>query len=133
MMPISAGWFAGADVHSSYYGPPLRLASDARQFDVSPAWFSWIGVATSLDVVEQLGVAAIATHNVGLANAVRMGLGLAPSDSAIVTLDVPDAEQRLSAAGIRASVRGGRVRMSFHVYNTDADVDRAVEALSRAR
>lgn len=40
MRPLAAGWHAGADPHSSYYGPPLRLAADARRFDTSPAWFS---------------------------------------------------------------------------------------------
>jgi len=37
--------------------------------------------------------------------------------------------ERLLNAGIRASVRGGRMRLSFHIYNTDADVDAAVAAL----
>ena len=27
LVPSQAGWFAGADPHTSYYGPPLRLAS----------------------------------------------------------------------------------------------------------
>ena len=34
------------------------------------------------------------------------------------------------AAGVRAAVRGGRVRTSWHVYNTDDDVDRALDALT---
>jgi selenocysteine lyase/cysteine desulfurase len=33
LRPINAGWYAGADVHTSYYGPPLRLATDARRSD----------------------------------------------------------------------------------------------------
>jgi selenocysteine lyase/cysteine desulfurase len=37
MVPHSAGCYAGEDVHASYFGPPLRLASDARRFDTSPA------------------------------------------------------------------------------------------------
>ena len=31
--PLAAGWHAGEDVHASYYGPPLRLAKDARRFE----------------------------------------------------------------------------------------------------
>jgi selenocysteine lyase/cysteine desulfurase len=27
VVPHSAGWYAGADLHASYFGPPLRLAS----------------------------------------------------------------------------------------------------------
>lgn len=52
------------------------------------------------------------------------------SDSAIATTDIPDAKTRLDKAGIRAGLRGGRVRLSFHVYTTEADVDRALEALT---
>jgi selenocysteine lyase/cysteine desulfurase len=34
MLPHGAGWYAGEDVHTSYFGPPLRLARDARRFDL---------------------------------------------------------------------------------------------------
>jgi len=50
--------------------------------------------------------------------------------SAIVFCDVDDAAEKLGGAGIRAAVRGGRVRTSWHVYNTHADVERALDALS---
>jgi glycine/D-amino acid oxidase-like deaminating enzyme len=36
IVPSQAGWSAGEDPHASYYGPPLRLASDARRLDISP-------------------------------------------------------------------------------------------------
>jgi hypothetical protein len=51
------------------------------------------------------------------------------ADSAIVTVDAPDAEAKLTAAGVRAAVRGGRVPASFHVYSTEADVEMALNAL----
>ncbi len=130
MRPISAGWYAGDDPHTSYYGLPLRLAADARRFDTSPAWFSWVGTRPALEVVERIGVAAIHAHDVGLANRLRSGLGLEPGDSAIVSADVPDAEAKLARAGIRASVRAGRLRLACHIYTTDADVDRALEILT---
>ncbi len=129
LRPIMAGWFAGEDVHSSYYGMPLRLAKDARAFDLSPAWHAWVGTAEALRVIEELGVANIHTWNLGLANRFLTALGREPGNSAIVTVDVPGAEAALDRAGIRASVRAGRVRASFHVYNTVADVDAAVAAL----
>jgi selenocysteine lyase/cysteine desulfurase len=47
-----------------------------------------------------------------------------------VRVTVPDAERRFQRAGIRASVRAGTLRASFHVYNTEADVDAALEALA---
>jgi selenocysteine lyase/cysteine desulfurase len=127
---IAAGWFAGADVHASFYGPSMRLAEDARRFDVSPAWFSWVGAAPALELVERVGVAAIHDHDVGLANRFLAGLGRPAGGSAIVTVDGRDAENGLAAAGVRMAVRAGRLRASFHVYNTEADVDRALDALA---
>jgi selenocysteine lyase/cysteine desulfurase len=129
--PLQAGWYAAEDVHDSYYGPRMRLAHDARRFDLSPAWHAWVGTAPALEVVEQLGVAAIHEHNVALANRFLAGLGLPPGNSAIVNVDAPGAEERLAAAGVRAAVRAGRVRASFHVYNTSDDVDLALAALTR--
>ena len=73
---------------------------------------------------------AIHAHDVGLANRFRAGLGLEPSDSAIVFCDVADAAEKLERAGIRAAVRGGRLRTSWHVYNTDADVERTLDVLT---
>lgn len=57
--PHSAGWYAGEDVHASYFGPPLRLARDARRLDTSPAWFSWVGTAPALELVNRIGVDAV--------------------------------------------------------------------------
>ncbi len=128
-VPHSAGWYAGEDVHASYFGPPLRLAATARRLDRSPAWFSWVGTQPALDLIEAIGVAPIHAHDVGLANRFRAGIGLEPSDSAIVCADLPGAAERLGRAGIVAAVRGGRLRTSWHVYNDEADVDRVLEAL----
>jgi selenocysteine lyase/cysteine desulfurase len=129
MQPRSAGWYAGADRASSYYGPPMRLAPDARRFDTSPAWVSWVGTAPALEVIEQIGIPVIHEHNLRLANRLRTGLGLPPSDSAIVSADIPGAEAKLARAGIRASARAGRTRLACHVYNTEQDVDAALTAL----
>ena len=130
IVPTAAGWYAGEDVHASYFGGPLRLAADARRLDTSPAWHSWVGAAPALALLEEIGVGEIHAHDLGLANRFRAGLGLEPGDSAIVFVDVPEAAARLERAGIRAAVRGGRVRTSWHLYNTADDVDRALEALT---
>jgi selenocysteine lyase/cysteine desulfurase len=130
IVPHSAGWYAGADVHESYFGPPLRLAADARRLDTSPAWFSWVGTQPALELLNRIGIASVYEHDVALANRFRAGLGLEPSDSAIVSVDLPDAADRLERAGIMAAVRGGRLRTSWHVYNTAGDVDRALDALA---
>lgn len=128
--PTNAGWYAGEDVHASYFGPPLRLARNARRLDTSPAWFSWVGTAPTLELVNRIGVDALQAHDVALANRFRDGLGLAPSNSAIVSVDLPGAAGRLQRADIAAALRGGRLRACWHVYNTDEDVDRTLDALT---
>ena len=130
LRPHSAGWYAGPDVFATYYGTPLRLADDASRFDVSPAWFSWVGTAPTLEALERLTVAAVHEHDVALANRFRAGLGLPPGDSAIVSAAAEGAAERLERAGIRAATRAGAVRASFHLYNTEADVDAALDALT---
>ncbi|WP_200209990.1 aminotransferase class V-fold PLP-dependent enzyme [Micromonospora coerulea] len=130
LRPDAAGWYAGADPHASYYGPPLRLAGDARRFDISPAWFSYVGAAPALELLVEIGLPTIRDHDVALANRFLAGLGRPPGDSAIVTVEVPDAEEKLARAGVRAAVRAGRVRASFHLYSTEADVDTALAALT---
>ncbi len=90
-----------------------------------------MGTAPALELIEQVGVESIRAHDVALANRFRDGLGMPPGDSAIVSADVPGAEQQLEAAGVRAAVRDGRLRASFHLYNTEADVDMALRALGR--
>jgi selenocysteine lyase/cysteine desulfurase len=130
--PHGAGWYAGDDPHTSYYGPPLRLARTARGLDVSPAWFSWVGTAPALDVILDIGVEAIHEHDLRLANAFRRGLGLEPAGSPIVAGEVPGSEERLRGTPVMASTRAGLLRTSWHVYNTEEEVDRVLELLSPA-
>ena len=130
MRPLQAGWYAGQDVHQSYYGPPLRLAGSARRFDTSPAWFSFVGAAPAIELLNEIGIEAVHGHNVQLARRFLAGLGLPPPPSAIVSVARPRAAERLAAAGVRAASRAGLARLSFHLYTTEADVDRALEALS---
>ena len=130
LTPHQAGWFAAADPLKDQFGPPLRLAADARRFDTSPAWFSWVGTEPVLKLLNEIGVETIHEHNLNLANRFRAGLDLPDSNSAIVSADVPDATDRLARAGIMAAARAGRLRASFHLYNTEADVDAALDALT---
>jgi selenocysteine lyase/cysteine desulfurase len=129
LTPHAAGWYAGADPFDSYYGPPLRLGSGARRLDVSPAWFSWVGTAPALELLLEVGVEAIHDHDLRLANLFRAELGLDRGDSAIVSTDLPGAEERLSGTSVRASARAGQLRTSWHLYNTERDVERVVEVL----
>lgn len=134
LRPTAAGWYAGEDVWSSTYGPHMTLAHDARRFDVSPAWHAWVGTAVALELLAAVGTEEIRAWDVALADGLRARLGLDPAGSAIVSLPDPDGARRraLVAAGCAVAGRAGMVRMSFHVWNDVADVDRAVDALHAA-
>lgn len=128
--PLAAGWYAADSPWEDLYGLPLRLAADARRFDVSPAWASWVGQAPALELLADVGVRAVHAHDVALANRMRSGLGQPPGDSAIVSVAVGDTvAPRLVRAGVVAATRAGRLRCSFHLYNDEADVDRVLEVL----
>lgn len=127
--PVGPGWYAGEDRWNSVYRPPVRLATGARRFDVSPAWLSWAGGAPALELLADVGVEAIHTHDVALANAFRTGVGLEPSNSAIVSVDTPGGEEQLKANDIAFAGRDGRIRLSFHLYNTMEHVQMAIDAL----
>jgi len=131
LVPHSAGWFAGDDPWTSIYGLPLRLAADARRFDVSPVWHAWVGAAPALQLLSEVGLPALHAHSLGLARTCCEGLGVPDPGSAIVSLAVgPSAQAALDTAGVVASVRNGRLRLSFHVCNDERDVDLVVGALS---
>ncbi|MFD9965210.1 aminotransferase class V-fold PLP-dependent enzyme [Amycolatopsis sp. NPDC058986] len=125
--PAAANWYAGGDDRwNSIYGLPLRLAGDARGFDLSPVWLAHVGAAVALDYLGSLDLAEVRAHNVGLANSLLGALGLPARDTAIVSL-AADAG-RMAAAGVVSGVRDGKVRVGFHLYNTADDVERVLRA-----
>lgn len=129
MTPHAANWYAGEEPWQTIYGLPMRLANNARRFDTSPAWFSVLGAGLTLPWMASLDRAAVEAGTLRLANRVRSELGLPQQDSAIVSIPIADAAERLHRAGIRASVRAGALRVGFHLYNTENDVDRLLDAL----
>ena len=129
--PWTAGWKSRQDPYEDYYGLP-ELTGEARRLDVSLPWFSAAGGRASLELFASLGVDRVARHNLGLARSLTAELGLPDAESPIVRLQVADAEgaaRRLQDAGIACAVRGGSVRLSFHLYNDAEDVRLAAAAL----
>jgi selenocysteine lyase/cysteine desulfurase len=128
-VPLAANWYAGEDPWSTVYGLPLRLAADARRFDLSPVWFSQLGAAIAVPWLAGQDIEAVRRHCVGLADGLLGALGLPPKGSAIVSLDMPGAAEKLAAAGVKSSIRAGRVRLAWHLYNTAGDIESVLAAL----
>jgi selenocysteine lyase/cysteine desulfurase len=131
LTPMQAGWYAGDDVWQSCYGPSMHLALDARQFDVSPAWQAWVGAEQAIALFASLDIPAVWKYASGLGDQLCDALGIPQQHQAIVTWADPDKTElaKLISAGIRASGRAGRLRASFHLWNTEADVAAVLAAL----
>jgi len=141
--PVNAGWRAGADPFTSFYGPTMELSPTASRFDASISWLAAFGNATSIGVLEQLGLEAVHARNRELESCLREALdaaGWAPlplpvhERSTIVRvplgeLDAAQVVQALADRQVVASARDGALRLSVHVYNHEDDVDRLVTAL----
>ncbi|WP_166347282.1 aminotransferase class V-fold PLP-dependent enzyme [Phytoactinopolyspora limicola] len=137
MQPSPYGMADTAAIGS--YGPPLLPFSGAARLDQSPAWLSWIGARAGLEFLGGVPVAAREEHALRLAGRLRARLadaglpvveGDLPSPVVSVAVDTPDdVLARLDRAGVRASVRRGRLRMGFHLYVAEETVDTAFEVL----
>ncbi|MDV9196498.1 aminotransferase class V-fold PLP-dependent enzyme [Streptomyces sp. Wh19] len=136
LLPLFAGMYAAADPWNSTYGPVGQLSGTARRYDEPPAFLSYHGAEQSLALLNEVGVDAVHTHATGLAARMRAGLaGLGheavPGESAIVAVPgLGDREPELARAGVVVSNRAGTLRAAFHLYNTQADVDRALDVLA---
>ncbi len=146
LVPTQTGWFADEDIFRmdiSDYSP----AGDARRFEsgTPPVPNIYAGLA-GMSIVEEAGTAAIARHVAALAS--RLIDGLDELGAQVVTPRSPhhrgplvcvrssDADalvRELAEERISCSCRDGNLRVSFHLYNVDEDVDRLLAALARRR
>lgn len=131
LRPIHAGWYAGESRWDSCYGPEMALAADARRFDVSPAWLCWAAAVPAMELFAAVDAEQVRAYDVGLADGLLARLGHDPRGQAVVSL--PDADGSLAAAlaarGAVVAGRAGRVRIAFHLWNDEADVELAAAIL----
>lgn len=137
--PLAANWKSVAEPYAEYYGGPMLLAPDTRRLDTSLAWFSWIGAKAALELLLSYDAAAIEARCLGLARAFRddaraLGFALVPEEapSQIVGVQVPDPEglrRRLAERNVTAAVRGGFLRIGFHAFNDESDLEAGLAAL----
>lgn len=134
--PVSASWVS-VDPRT-YYGSEVRaLASDARRFDVSLAWHAWVGAVESLRFLNAIPAEERCRWCVSLASDLATRLDVEPTGSSFVGVPVSvpldELTKQLADADIAAAIRDGEVRVSFHVYNTHADVDYVADVLRPLR
>jgi selenocysteine lyase/cysteine desulfurase len=141
IQPLAPSWKTVADPYADYYGGPMVLPDHGRRLDATLAWFSWAGARTALDLVSSLDADEVEARCLGLAGAFRdqaaiRGFTLVPEEvpSQTVGVRLPDpraVRDRLLERRVIGSVREGSLRLGFHAYNDESDVEAALEALGR--
>jgi selenocysteine lyase/cysteine desulfurase len=144
--PASVGWMSvrGSDDFTRLVDYELDWRDDARRFEMVTLPFQdFAGMDASLELLHELGPRAVAARIAALAGRIvewaagRDGVRLVtPADrrAGIVSLeprgDAAAVSRRLEAAGVAHSLREGAIRLSPHCYNSEAEVDRALEVLA---
>lgn len=96
----------------------------------------------SLEWLSGVGMKDITKHNEGLVQRARVALtdlgvleariAVRKQHGPIFSVDPrPGLSEVLREAGVFFSERGGRIRLSFHFYNTEKEVDEVVELIKR--
>ncbi len=143
LQPVDVGWFSHA---RPFDGDPrvFEYAPDARRFwGGTPSIAPYALAAASVGQIAAIGIDRIQAHNLALKRALLAGLPgeLHPlPDPARTggTVCLPlgghcqAVTSALRRAGVRFDVRGRTARLSFHVYNTPADVSLVLEAIDAA-
>jgi len=131
LVPVNAGWYSADDPWSNCYWPQQAASAGARRFDSAPAWQSFVGARESLRLFAGADLDAVWAHAADLGDQLSTALGKPALHRAIVSWPDPEHAQlaRLTAAGVRASGPLGRLRIAFHVWNTEADVAAVLDVL----
>ena len=142
----------GATHEAARGGEDFRLMPDARRFDLGNYNFAAAaGVDVSLALIDRIGTRTVEAHVTRLARRLASGLdqlgfevaggGSGAQLAGIVSIgrygagghdssDDPYTQklaEHLKRSGVRLSVRQGMVRLSFHLYNGDEDVDHVLD------
>jgi selenocysteine lyase/cysteine desulfurase len=120
---------------SPYIGGPLRLQPTAARFETAMAWLPWYAATESLRLLRSWQAEGLFAEVRRLTDRLASGLGLPTPAASLVCLPVSDrdadaAMAALNAARVRAALRYGYIRLSPHLWTTDSDIDRAIEALA---
>lgn len=141
--PLQVGWMSMPQSPRNLTDYTTNIKSGARKFDRGQAanMLGLEGLDASLDIFLEIGVQKIADYNQSLVNSFLNSSKGMPFELLTKTdlkssilcirsekLDADKLKQKLRDANIDVSVREGNLRISFHLFNSQSDV----EALSSA-
>jgi selenocysteine lyase/cysteine desulfurase len=142
--PLPVSWMAvrGADDFSSLVDYDLTWRDGARRFEqITVPYQDFAGMAASLELLRELGGAAVRAHVAAQVEALATGARdrgvevVTPANrrAGIVTVrprDVTATSARLRDAQVIHSVREGTIRLSPHCYTTSEEIRVALGALA---
>ena len=140
--PTITGWFGRVNPFA-FRIDAIDWPSNARRFESgTPPVPSAYAALAALDLLGQIGYEVVGQQVERLAERYRVAARAAgfvvrtPAEAerrgplvVVQSLDAPLLVSRLAARGIVASCRGNGLRVSFHAYNNEADVDAVISAL----
>jgi selenocysteine lyase/cysteine desulfurase len=151
LRPMKAYWLAqqtAEDLGKTIADPELREVAGMRAFDIfgTANFFNYKPWAASIETILAAGVANIEQHDQALVDQLVAGLDqrgyevLSPrapgvQRSTLVLFAHRDAARNasiydhLKRESIDLAFRGGQLRAAPHLYNSNADIDRLLEAL----
>jgi selenocysteine lyase/cysteine desulfurase len=142
--PGLVGWRSHEEMWN-FRADRLEYPPDASRFEASTmAYGCSLGLARAIEHLNQLGVDRIFTHNLALTELLGeeirdrggrvLGKGGHRGGSAIMSFELPGEDATRIAAGLGdrgvvLSERGGALRVSPHLYNNEADIQRMLAEL----
>lgn len=128
------------------YEPPPELGASRYDVFATANFFNYRAWTAALQYLLERDLARIARYDAGLVERLTAGLDptayqlLSPADggarSTLVLLTHRDRDrnaqvhQALRTAGVDIALRGGNLRISPHLHNTAADIERVLDALA---
>ncbi|MGH2702663.1 MAG: aminotransferase class V-fold PLP-dependent enzyme [Actinomycetota bacterium] len=146
-------WLARQTEPGLDFGQADRDAAErpegGRRYDVfgTANFFNFVPWTAALDYLLELGVERIAAHDQALVQAIVDSLSpdyelvsprSGPDRSTLVMIEHRNGDRSeavaraLHQAGVDVAVRAGRIRLSPHLYNSESQVEQAIEVLANA-
>ncbi|HUG33095.1 MAG TPA: aminotransferase class V-fold PLP-dependent enzyme [Acidimicrobiia bacterium] len=142
--PIQTGWFADEDIFEmDIYDYSPSATATKFESGTPPVPSIYAGVA-GMDLMDEIGIPRTEEHVAGLTDQLiegldRIGAPLVtprePSQRgpmiAVPTTDEQSMVAALAGEGILTTPRDGNIRLSWHCYNSDEDVEAVLAGLQR--
>ncbi len=142
LKPLPVGWFSH-DNPFAFDIRDFRYAPDARRFwGGTPSVAPFVLAASGIRQMAEIGVETIFAHNRTLISRIaatvpdhwqaqidRSGKG---GTLCVKPTNIETVSEALKAGGCRFDQRGDALRLSFHIWNTEADADIVAKCLKRA-